>query len=101
MESTTVHDRYAARPTSNNPEVERKLEQLCLARFATRYTPINKLPQNIKNSKDGYSEDEKPSFQKIFNSEIYLPRYIQLLDGLGFMRLRSYPIVFRIHNSKP
>ena len=100
VESTTVHDRYAARPTSSNPEVDGKLEQLCLAQFATCYTPINKLPKDVKIGKDGYSEDEKPSFKKIFNSEVYLPKYIELLDGLGFMRLRSYPIVLRIHNSK-
>ena len=31
VESTTVHDRYAARPRSENLEIEGKLEKLCLA----------------------------------------------------------------------
>ena len=98
QESTTVHDRYAARPTSSDPNVEGKLEKLCLAQFVTSYTPINKLPKKIEMEKDGCSKSL--SSQKIFNSDIFLPMYITLLDGLGFMRLRGYPQVMRIHNSK-
>ena len=48
--------------------------------------------------KDGCSE--QLSRRKIFNSDIYLPQYIELQDNLGFMRLRRHPIVIRIHNSK-
>ena len=100
IESTTVHDRYAARPTSDNSEVEGKLEKVCLAEFATSYTPITKLPKNIQIEEDGCSIDKNPSFEKIFNSEVFLPKYISLLDGFGFMRLRTYPIVLRVHSSK-
>ena len=100
IEATTVHDHYAARPISYSPEVEGKLERLCLAQFATSYPPINKLPKNILMDKDGCLLDEQQSFQKIFNSDIYLPKYISLNDELGFMRLRTYTIVLRIHSSK-
>ena len=47
-EATTIHDRYAARPASENPEIEGRLEKICLAQFATIYTPINKLPKKVE-----------------------------------------------------
>ena len=40
------------------------------------------------------------SSQKIFNSDTFLPNYIRLEDDLGYMRLRAFPQVLRIHNSK-
>ena len=55
VESTTVHDRYAARPKPENPDVEGKLERICLAQFATCYTPIQKLPKAVEIDKDGCS----------------------------------------------
>ena len=38
--------------------------------------------------------------QKIFTEYKFLPKYIALKDGLGLMRLRSYPSVLRIHDSR-
>ena len=78
QESTTVHDRYEARPRSVNPDVEGKLEKMCLAQFATSYTPIAKLPKKAEMDEDGCSKEL--SSQKVFSSENYLPKYIQLED---------------------
>ena len=67
QESVTVHDRYSARPISNNPDVEGKLEKMCLAQFATSYTVIAKLPKKAEMDEDGCSKEL--TSQKIFNSE--------------------------------
>ena len=82
-------DRYQARP-----EV---LEKMCLAQFAIVYTPTSTVPKRIEFDKGSSNEMSK---QIIFGlKEKFLPRYI-LLNGLGFMRLRSFPAVLRIHSSK-
>ena len=75
---------------------------MCLAQFATCYTPINKLPKKAEIVVEGFENgcSKVLSSQKIFNTDIFLPNYIQLQDGLGFMRLRAFPQVLRIHNSK-
>ena len=75
QEATTIHERYVAKPISDNPDVEGRLEKICLAQFATSYTPINKLPQKAEiideNSDRGCSK--ALSSQKIFNSDTQLP----------------------------
>ena len=82
-------DRYQARP-----EV---LEKMCLAQFAIVYTPTSTVPKRIEFDKGSSNEMSK---QIIFGlKDKFLPRYI-LLNGLGFMRLRSFPAVLRIHSSK-
>ena len=97
-EQITIHERYAARPKSTDPSIEGRLEKMCLAQFATSYTPTAKLPKTAEMGQDGCSKEL--SSQTLFNSEICLPKYILLTDGLGYMRLRAYPSVCRIHNSK-
>ena len=98
QESITVHDRYASRPRSASPNVEGKLEKICLAQFATSYTPISKLPQKAVLDEEGCSKLLTP--QKIFNSNTFLPKYIKLENDLGYMRLRTFPNVMRIHTTK-
>ena len=44
-QETTVHERYAARPRSSDTNIEGRLEKICLAQFASHYTPIKKLPK--------------------------------------------------------
>ena len=89
-QTVSVHDRYAARPGG--------LERICLAQFATSYVPMGKLPKKANIDEDGCSKNL--SSQKVFNSDIYLPKYINLNDGMGCMRLRTYPAVLRFHSSK-
>ena len=89
--SVSVIDRYVARP--------RYLEQICLAQFATSYIYQSKPPKTVVFDEDGNSQLK--SKQNIFNnSEKFLPQHITLQDNMGYMRLRKYPAVLRIHSSK-
>ena len=92
--AVTIHDRYAARP--------KYLKDMCLAQFAMSYTYIAKTPKKcvFETSDDEVGISTLRSYQKIISSEICLPNYIALQDDLGFMRLRGYPFVLRIHDSK-
>ena len=97
--SITMIDRYAARP--------KYLEQICLAQFATSYTIVyGKLPKQAVINNDSNNVDEfgcstlKSTYQNIFGSDVFLPRYIALGNGLGLMRLRLHPSVLRIHPSQ-
>ena len=92
--AVTIHDRYAARP--------KYLKDMCLAQFAMSYTYIAKTPKKcvFETSDDEVGISTLRSYQKIISSEICLPNYIALKDELGFMRLRGYPFVLRIHDSK-
>lgn len=92
--STSIHDRYSARPNW--------LELICLAQFATSYVLMKVPPKRVKESKSFEEEDvylEELSDTTVFNTDVQLPRYIKLQTG-EFMRLRSYPMVLRYHNSK-
>ena len=88
--ATTVIDRYPLRPES--------LENMVLAQFATSYVVANKISQGIKFDTKGCSIDL--SDQRIFNSEVLLPKHITLQENLGVMRLRNFPQVLRYHTSK-
>ena len=88
--ATTLYDRYMARP--------KNLENMCLAQFASHYTYQAKPPKRITFDDNGHSND-KSKEQKIFNTDVCLPRYIHLKE-LGYMRLRFHPAVLRYHNSK-
>lgn len=90
-QATTVIDRYCERP--------KYLEMMCLAQFGTSYVYAKTIPKKVILDKDGISIDEM-SDQCIFNTEIRLPKYIEIGENLGFMRLRTYPAVLRIHSSK-
>ena len=87
-------DRYIARP--------KELEKMCLAQFATHYTFMKSKPQKAEFNSDGVCKNVQPTNElKLFNSDIVLPRYISLEHmELGFMRLRGFPAVMRIHSSK-
>ena len=47
-EAITIHERYAARPESDEAGVRGRLEDICLAQFSTCYTPIKKLPKKAE-----------------------------------------------------
>ena len=84
----SIHQKYANRPD--------KLEHMCLAQFATSYSYCKKPPDNIIFN-EGIT-DEKGDMA-MFGSTENLPKYIQLRYG-GYMKLRGYPFVLRIHSSK-
>ena len=64
-----IHERYAHRP--------KELEGMCLAEFATQYTPMTK----------------EPSKQTIEKGSA-----IPLQDDFGWMRKRSKPLILRTHS---
>ena len=103
VQATTMIDRYEARPDY--------LKMMCLAQFAISYVYMGKLPKTAKMNQDPESDEFNCSIlksddQKIFKQaeaglqDTFLPKYIQLNVGLGLMRLRSYPTVLRIHDSR-
>ena len=71
---------------------------MCLAQFASHYKYAQKIPQKTVFQENGGSD--LLSLTKVFNQNIYLPRYIILNEGLGYMRLRFHPAVMRIHSTK-
>ena len=89
-QSVTVIDRYINRPNH--------LEGMCLGQFATSYVYLSTIPKRISFDDDGCSNEF--SEERVFNSETILPKYISLKEKHGKMRLRSFPAVMRIHNSK-
>ena len=88
--ATTVIDRYPLRPE--------RLENMVLAQFATSYVVANNISESKKFDNGGCSTDL--SDQRIFNTELCLPKHIMLKENLGFMRLRTFPQVLRYHTSK-
>ena len=84
----SIHQKYANRPD--------ELEKMCLAQFATSYSYCKKPTDNIIFNKG--ITDEKGDMA-IFGSAKKLPKYIQLRYG-GYMKLRGYPFVLRIHSSR-
>ena len=90
QQSVTIMDRYTKRPNY--------LKDMCLSQFAISYVHASTIPKRVDFDEDGCSNEY--SEQTIFNSTKYLPRYISLQNNLGKMRLRSFPAVMRIHNSK-
>jgi hypothetical protein len=90
QQTISVHDRYASRPE--------ELDEMCLAQFATSYTQTSRLPKKIEWTDGGTSIEI--TTQKILNTNKKLPKYIHLNHNFGFMRLRTFPAVLRIHSSK-
>ena len=84
----TIHKKYACRPN--------ELENICLAQFATSFESC-KNPKKVTFNDDGTSEEK--GCIKIFGSSQHLPKFIELKSG-GFMSLRRYPSILRIHSSK-
>ena len=86
--AVTVHKKYA-----NRPDV---LENICMAPFATSFESCKKPKKAVFND-DGVSEEK--GGLKIFGCEEPLPKSIQLKSG-GYMSLRKFPSILRIHSSK-
>ena len=86
-----MHERYAVRP--------KELEDMCLAQWAISYKPTSKVPKDTKFDSDHMSE-ERCDLTLYSNNEIHLPKYISLKHhNLGFMRVRAFQAILRIHNS--
>ena len=91
QKSITVIERYKSRPKC--------LESMCLAQFAICYSNIKSSPKTVVFNENGGSE--KLSSKKIYNTEEFLPQYVKLTsEKMGFLRLRTFPAILRIHSSK-
>ena len=91
-QSMSVIDRYSARPEH--------LLNMVLAQFAASYNPLSKLPENIDMTDKQVSE-EKSEQEVVGDKEnTKLPKYIELSNKLGFMKLRTFPAVIRYHTPK-
>ena len=88
--AVTIHEKYSQRPKA--------LEEVCLAQFTTSYE-IGKLPKGIQ------IEDNASTLKGsicLFQSDMHLPKYIILendIEQSSVMRLRTLPLVLRIHKS--
>lgn len=76
--TTTIHDRYAARPSS--------LEQISFADFISNYRLTSSSSSENNNQEEQYEVDEEVS-----------ENVITLRDGLGQMKKRKIPQVIRYH----
>ena len=96
QQTLSISDKYAGRPEF--------LEQITLAQFATSYEPCSKVRKNVRWNSELNISDEFSVDMKIIGLEdeedIYLPKYINLKDSMGYMRLRGKRIVLRFHSSK-
>ena len=84
----TIHQKYANRPNA--------LSKMCLAQFCMIYEYCKKVPDQILFD-DGVSDAKGDSTIIGFSDK--LPKYIKL-DHRGYMKLRSFPLILRIHSSK-
>ena len=87
MKTTSIHEKYSMRPE--------KLNQICLAQFATTYVTRPKPKKLELNEKCS----EKHTLMTIFGTDDTLPLFIQLEDG-SIMKARSHPSIIRLHASK-
>ena len=88
--AVSIHDKYAKRP--------HLLETMCLAQFATLYVYTRALPKKNPPVIVNGSSIAISSWQTIYNTETYLPCFLDLQD-LGYMRLKLGPLVLRFHGS--
>ncbi len=94
LEATSIHDKYEARPDA--------LEDITLAQFAIMYKAT---PSNVAKKKQ-YSNgvvgesDDYHILSWDLNQEKPLPQYISLRNNLGYMSLRKFPAVLRVHKHK-
>ena len=84
----TIHKKYANRPD--------ELENVCLAQFSTSFESCKK-PQKAIFNDDGVSIEKGDI--KMYGFDDPLPKAIQLKSG-GYMSLRKFPSIMRIHSSK-
>lgn len=87
----SVHQKYENRP--------KLLENMCLAQFSTHYEPLRgQLPKKTIIIDNVSTE---VSNQKVFQTEVYLPKYIKLMDEKNtLMKLRTTPAILRLHKKK-
>ena len=88
-QSITPWEKYADRP--------KYLAKMCLAQFASYYDYTKSKPTKSR-IEDGYSQDEISEDKYIFGTDIKLPKFIQLKNITGFMRLRGHPAVIKTHS---
>ena len=91
-ETIPIQTKYASRPVC--------LEKICLAQFATMYDTIP--ATQIKGIHfENNASNEEGTIQIITHSReqsgLYLPKFIKLINNHGFMKLRTFPSVLRLH----
>ena len=86
--TTSVHDKYAARPKGVN--------DLTLSQFATSYTKCGKKPKKVKFNKDDVSDEKGCIFDHL--TGLALPKHIKLSTNEIYY-LRKFSNVLRIHSS--
>ena len=96
--SIGIIDKYAERPNY--------LEEMSLAQFAICYVSQGRIRKSItfreEIEQQGTISDQQSVTQTVYAVEehIPLPECIKLKNDLGYMRLRTKPIVLRYHLSK-
>ena len=90
-EAIQIQQKYAARPIN--------LNQMCLAQFATLYDSIPaKQIQCVRFEDDISCQRSKTMIVTPSHAtNTFLPMYIKLANNLGFMKLRTFPSVLRLH----
>ena len=94
MFSTSLIDRYTARPNS--------LQNMCLATFAVNYdvvSAVHTCDMEEMDTDEGTEEDMYAERQ-IKNGECGMPETIKLKDGLGYMRKRKQESILRTKRYK-
>ena len=91
---TPIHEKYASRPEY--------LNKMCLAQFAISYDMMPNREGSRKKYLKGASEEvsTNPDMQLASynpDHEKGLPKWIKLSDNLGYMRLRKYRSILRLH----
>ena len=97
MEKVSIHEKYAARPAY--------LDKMCLAQFATYYDMNSTKSVQEDEYIEGTSSkrnDQKTIFTdtKEQSENKKLPSSIELQENLGYMKLRGYPSVLRLHKMR-
>ena len=90
MKGTSIHDKYSLRPQNDD------IKQVCLAQFATTYEQPRSMPKNIEWNDNVSAE---LTSIKIFGTDKFLPKFIQLANG-KVMKARTIPAVIKLYNSK-
>ena len=90
-ERLTIHNKYSKRPKS--------LDNISLAQFATNYQYMRpEQAEKIKFDDTGsYFEETEKTIITTKVTQEPLPRYIRLMENMGYMKLRNHPSVMRIH----
>ena len=77
---------------------------MCLAQFVTHYQYTSRVPKGtVFEQRDDYGAgvSEKTSDQEMFTDKNKkLPNYLELRNDMGKMRLRTRPLVLRLHDAK-